>query len=80
MAPPVGTGVVPELVTRVVVAPAVVDEARDVLATVVELARVVEVADGAAAPGMHWLYHSLVTTQLLPEAQQVAPVQPLPPH
>ena len=31
-------------------------------------------------PGRHWEYHAFWKTQVLPEAQQVGPVQPLPPH
>lgn len=33
-----------------------------------------------AAPGMHWEYQSFCLTQADPEAQQVEPCQPLPPH
>lgn len=32
------------------------------------------------APGKHWEYHSLVTTQVLPAQQLVEPVKPFPPH
>lgn len=33
-----------------------------------------------SAPGKHWEYQAFCSTQALPDAQQVGPDQPLPPH
>ena len=50
-----------------------------VLLVLVVLA-LVEVVVTGAAPGRHWEYQSFWYTQELPEVQQVAPDQPMPPH